>query len=148
MSSIGTACTVTGAVIGAVLIGAVLRSAMIGASLLRVLVSMCHGLVMHEDTADWRKVGSHAFMRHTERTIANPSGAENRIDRNERPAASQNTCGRIHGNEVLINVRVSEYSRMPSESAAGESNCLLCRSAMRRAAAAHQSKSRLHRPAP
>ena len=32
MSSIGTACTVTGAVIEAVLIGAVLRSAVIGAS--------------------------------------------------------------------------------------------------------------------
>ena len=31
MSSIGTACTVTGAVIEAVLIGAVLRSAVIGA---------------------------------------------------------------------------------------------------------------------
>ena len=46
MSSIGTACTVTGAVIEAVLIGAVLRSAVRDRSLLRVPASMCRGLVM------------------------------------------------------------------------------------------------------
>ena len=51
MSSIGTACTVTGAVIraaliGAVLIGAVLRYVGRDRSLLRVPASMCRGLVM------------------------------------------------------------------------------------------------------